>query len=294
MNTDSSKEALDPERLASFAAFAEHLNFTRAARARHLSQPAVHAHVKRLGAQLGVSLYRRRGRTLELTAEGREVAAFARELAERSELLRRRLHAERDAEPAVICAGEGAYLYLLGDAIRRYGARDLAPLEVMTRDADGTLEAVLTGRAHVGVLPLARDAPLPSALVAEPIAEVGHVLAFPTAHPLAARRRLRLVDLAGAALLVPPRGRPLRRTIERALADIPWQVAVEVSGWPLMLHFAALGIGLAIVNDFCRLPRTLSALPLPQLGALTYCAVRRAERREGAGAQLLWRLLVGA
>ena len=50
---------LNVEWLDAFVTFAEHLNFTRAARARHLSQPARHAQVRKLSEALGATLYRR-------------------------------------------------------------------------------------------------------------------------------------------------------------------------------------------------------------------------------------------
>ena len=73
------------EWLRSFVVFAEHLNFTRAAEALHLSQPALHVQVKKLAEQLGVTLYERRGRGLALTPDGRRVLAFGRELLARCE-----------------------------------------------------------------------------------------------------------------------------------------------------------------------------------------------------------------
>ena len=71
---------LDGESLAAFVVFAEQLNFTRAATLLHVSQPALHTRIRKLGEQLGVPLYRRVGRQLALTDAGREVVRFAREL----------------------------------------------------------------------------------------------------------------------------------------------------------------------------------------------------------------------
>jgi DNA-binding transcriptional LysR family regulator len=38
-----------------------------------------------------------------------------------------------------------------------------------------------------------------------------------------------------------------------------WSVAVEATGWELMLQFARVGLGIAVVNDFCTVPRGLSS-----------------------------------
>ena len=67
--------ALDLDPLRTFRVFAAQLNFTRAAAQLHVSQPAAHAHVGRVAEALGVALYRRGGRGLALTPEGRRVAA---------------------------------------------------------------------------------------------------------------------------------------------------------------------------------------------------------------------------
>src|SRR6478752_7442254 len=105
---------MDLELLPTFAAFAETLNFTRTAERVHLSQPAVHMQVRKLEADLGVSLYRRVGRSLELTREGVALSRFARETATRTAGFLDELRGTPVAAPVVLAAGEGAYLYLLG------------------------------------------------------------------------------------------------------------------------------------------------------------------------------------
>ena len=111
---------LPAEALATFLVFSEHLNFTRAARALHLSQPAVFQQVQRLSEALGAALYRREGQRLELTREGARVAAFARVQAEQTAALRDELRGQEPQLPAVLCAGEGAFLYVLGDVVSRW------------------------------------------------------------------------------------------------------------------------------------------------------------------------------
>ncbi|URN00095.1 LysR family transcriptional regulator [Actinomadura madurae] len=44
---------LSTDALASFAVFADHLNFTRAAEELHISQPALHVKVRKLTETLG-------------------------------------------------------------------------------------------------------------------------------------------------------------------------------------------------------------------------------------------------
>ena len=272
--------------LGAFAVFAEHLNFTRAARALHLSQPALHVQIGKLGAELGVPLYVRRGQRLELTADGRRVLAFAREMGERERAFRDVLRTGESLQPVVLAAGEGSFLYLLGPAIRAFTAAARSPLRLLTRDGAATIEAVLSGEAHLGVAPVDGA---PAGLTVERLTDVAQVLVVPQAHPFARKRSVRLRDLAGARLVVPPSGRPHRAALAAALlaAGVAWEPAVEASGWEPTLHFVTLGVGIAVVNACCRLPRGLVARPLPELPSRTYSVIRRREAPlEGATADL--------
>jgi LysR family glycine cleavage system transcriptional activator len=64
--------------LPTFDAAARHLSFTKAAAERFLTQSAVSRQVKALEDDLGVALFRRRHRALDLTDDGRRLAAAVR------------------------------------------------------------------------------------------------------------------------------------------------------------------------------------------------------------------------
>ena len=270
--------APDLDLLRTFAVFAAQLNFTRAAALLHLSQPAVHAQVARLGESLGVALYQRQGRALALTDDGRRVAAFARETSERTEAFVAALRGDEAPRPVCLCAGAGSYVHLLGEALRGWIAGSAAPTRLLTRDREGTLEAVRSGEAHLGVAPVeARRADLS----AEVLGVIPQVLAMPAAHPLAGRRSVRLRDLDGVRLVAPSPDRPHRQALDAALAagGARAEVAVEANGWELTLRFVELCVGAAVVSGFCRLPPGVVARPMPELPAKTYPLVRR---RKGA------------
>ncbi len=270
--------APDLDLLRTFAVFAAQLNFTRAAALLHLSQPAVHAQVARLGESLGVALYQRQGRALALTDDGRRVAAFARETSERTEAFVAALRGDEAPRPVCLCAGAGSYVHLLGEALRGWIAGSAAPTRLLTRDREGTLEAVRSGEAHLGVAPVeARRADLS----AEVLGVIPQVLAMPAAHPLAGRRSVRLRDLDGVRLVAPSPDRPHRQALDAALAarGARAEVAVEANGWELTLRFVELGVGAAVVSGFCRLPPGVVARPMSELPAKTYHLVRR---RKGA------------
>jgi len=70
----------DVHQLKSFLAVAENLSFTRAAETLFLTQSAVSHQIADLERDLGVELFIRHGRTIELTASGRVLADRARRI----------------------------------------------------------------------------------------------------------------------------------------------------------------------------------------------------------------------
>ncbi len=265
---------MSSDALAAFATFAEHLNLTRAARELHISQPSLHAKLATLARRLGRPLYHRVGNRLQLTPDGELVARFARDHDDRLARFLGELRTTPVTRPIVLSAGHAAYLHVLGDAIRDLLAERPGGLRLMHTNRHQMQAAVRTGRAHLGVSAL--DV-LPDDLITIPVATYPQVLLVPEGHRLARRRTVRLSDLADAELVVPPPARPFRVALEQALAaaGVPWSVAVEAEGWPLTVHFAALGVGLAVVTGCVQPAPGLVARPVDDLPPITFHAVHR-------------------
>jgi DNA-binding transcriptional LysR family regulator len=284
---------LSLDALAAFAEFAEDGNFSRAAVRLHISQPALHTKIAKLASTLGTPLYVRRGRSIEITEAGRRVQRLARDMAASMSAFRNDLLERETTQSVALAAGEGAFLYLLGPGIRAHLSNRRHALQLMTADGASAVDAVRSGRAHLGIACL--DA-MPRDLAVEPFTRVGQSLVLPRKHALAARRSVRLKDLGGADLIVPPPGRPHRTMLSQMLqsAQVPWQAAVEASGWELMLHLVKLGMGLAVVNACCRIPTGVVARPIPELPALQYVIFTRKEGVAGAAKILMDTLLAHA
>lgn len=257
--------------LQSFSVFAESMNFSTAALVLHISQPALHVKIRKLGEQLELPLYQRVGRKLELTVHGEAVARYGRDLHARTESFLQVLHNGSDDQPVVMAAGDGAYLYLLGPALQCFLSKARVPPRLLTLDRDGAIDAVRSGRAHIGVAPLETT---PDDMDAVALTTVGQVLVVPRNHPLARHRSVKLKDLAGSRIVVPPAGRPHREMLARMLqaAGVDWEVAVEARGWELIVRFVSLGVGVAVVNACCNIPRALVAIPLVELPAIRFHA----------------------
>jgi len=87
--------------------------------------------------------------------------------------------------------------------------------------------------------------------------------------------------------VVPPENRPHRISLERATrdADVPWTIAAEIENWPLTVHHAALGVGLAIVTGCVTPSPGLVARRITDLPQVIYHAVHR----RNAGEDPAWR-----
>jgi len=92
-----------------FLATAEAGSFSRAARQLSLSQSVVSFHIKALEQELGVSLFRRQGRSISLTAEGKLLFGKGRKLAKEA----RRIEDAFSAQSEEIAQR----IYLAGDAL---------------------------------------------------------------------------------------------------------------------------------------------------------------------------------
>jgi DNA-binding transcriptional LysR family regulator len=260
--------------LSAFVVFAEHLNLTRAAKVLHISQPSLHSKLATLSRELGRPLYHRVGNRLQLTPDGELVARFARDHDDRLARFLDELRATPTTRPIVLAAGHAAYLHILGDTIRDVLAEHPGGLRLIHTHRNEMKAAVRTGRAHLGVSFL--DV-LPEDLITRPVATYPQVLLVPHSHRLARKRTIRLTDLAGAELVVGPASRQHRINLERALAaaDVDWTVAVETEGWMLTVHFAALGVGLAVVTGCVQPTPGLVARRITDLPPVTFHAVHR-------------------
>jgi DNA-binding transcriptional LysR family regulator len=270
------RERISSDALAAFAVFASELNLTRAAKLLHISQPSLHSRLGTLSRELGCVLYERQGRRLVLTPDGEATARYAREHSDRLDRFISELHATPIHQPIVLAAGHAVYLHVLGEVIRSTLTEKPGTLRLLHTSRNEMLDAVRTGRAHLGVSVL--DDP-PHDLITALVATYPQVLLVPEGHRLATRGAVELTDLAGEEFVVPPPTRPHRVSFQRAMraADVPWKVGIEIEGWPLTVHFAALGVGLAVVVGCIKPAPGAVAVPIADLPAVTYHAAYRRE-----------------
>ncbi len=271
-----------------FLAVAEELNITRAARRLNISQPPLTQQIKALEAELGVTLIDRSAYRIALTDAGQ---VFAGEAA-------RILDAVRAAAGLVRSAARGArgrvrvgftesasFNPLVTSALRAFRAA-YPQVEISLEEHPSTdlATALREGGIDVGFL----RPPLPEGrgLVFDLLEREPLVVAVPSEHRLARRRRLRLSDLAAETFILYP------RAVRPGLADEVVD-ACEAAGFtprvgqytPQLsstINLVAASLGISVVPASMRSlqPRTVAYVPLhgETLHALLGVAYRGEER----------------
>lgn len=270
--------------LENFELLADEGSLTRAARRAGLSQPALHTQIGQLAAWAGAPLYARAGRGVRLTPRGEEVLRLARGVS--SEI--RRFRVTEAQEPVAVAAGRGTHLYLLAEPLRRW-VDEGGALRLRSLGGDEAARAVLDGEADVAVAPVPR--PIPKLRTAA-FRAAGVVAVVRDGDPLARRSAITAAELVGRRLLLPPPPRPLRASVDVAFAAIGATptVVVELEGWDLLVHYAALDVGVALVNDYVPVPPGTVGVPVSDVEGLTLRVVMRRDEARPAVRALFERL----
>jgi DNA-binding transcriptional LysR family regulator len=185
-----------------FIAVAEERHFSRAAERLHMAQPPLSAAVRQLEQQLGVALLDRSSRSVRLTPAGELLLERGRELLAHAQDVADAVQAVERAPSGLLRFGTTpAARFGLAPALLERWSADVPGVMVRAReDTTGALvRDVRAGRLDVALVfcPPPIDDLACRVVRDEPV--VVHVHAD---HPLAARDRVGLLDLAGETVLV--------------------------------------------------------------------------------------------
>jgi DNA-binding transcriptional LysR family regulator len=148
------------QQLTYFLAAADHGSFSAAAQSLHMAQPSLSEQIRRLEAELGVALFARVGRGLELTEAGR----LLRPQAERT-LAAAREAADSVREVRELTGGTASFgtfgnapFYLLSDLVQDFRRRHPnVKVRLVGLNSSEVAEAVREGRLEGGLIVLPID-----------------------------------------------------------------------------------------------------------------------------------------
>jgi LysR family hydrogen peroxide-inducible transcriptional activator len=261
-------------------AVAQTRHFGRAAESCGVSQPALSEQIRKLEALLGVELFERSRRGVEVTPRGETLLACAeRVLAEARGLLEQAHGAAEPLESTLrLAAIQTLGPYYLPFLLRQ--ARAAFPqlkLRLREGQTDTLLESLRNGATDLvlAALPLPTDG-----LTIAPLFHESFVLVCPAGHPLAALQPLSLHDLAADGLILLEEGHCLRDHALSLCAGMAPSARLATSVETLW-HMIASGEGYSL----------LPALSLAGRGAIEELVVCRdlPEPEAGRTIALIWR-----
>ena len=246
---------MDLRQLRYFLAVAETGHITRAAEALGMQQPPLSQQIRAMEEELGIALFHRHPKGVELTEAGVELRTEAARLLEDFNAMRSRMQAFVRGERGSIGVGftSSAAAHSFTPEVLRL-MRKKHPdiqLKVSENNAAEITEAVVAGRLQCGFLrvPVAQ----PPGLVFEALLNEESLLAIPIDHRLARDRTqpVALKELDGERLVLVRRpGAPGLYANLLALCakqKVHVELAAEVERMMTNVNLVAAGVGLSIV-----------------------------------------------
>ena len=224
----------------------------RAAEELYISQPAVSQSIKQLENQLGVSLFKRTHRGMELSENGGKLIfkEVERALELFNEAENRIEQTKQDATGTIrIGASDTIFEYFLADKIVDYhGKFPAVKIELMADFTPDTIEKLKANRCDIAFvnLPIEIDAELH---LEENCARLNDIFIAGNAFAELSGGVVALEKLKKYPLIVMDKNTVARRTLESFLNSVGVELspAIEVGSWDLMKRLVARGMGIGVI-----------------------------------------------
>ena len=266
---------MDTEQLRDFLTVARYRNFSKAAEALYIGQPALSRRISALEKQLGVQLFHRDHKAVELTQAGELLRGEAQDLIEQLDQLEEKMHAAAQGAQSQIRVSTMGFLSArISQAIQRTIEAmpgDIIELEVLVPDEQ---ESIFQPKAAdvafmIGDFSAAKAARSEQKHIL-PLEGAPFAFLLPADHPLTRLEQIRPQDLLGERLIFLKVERPPTQ-VQGLLRAVPGQaqavfkkniasVALEVEmhrGIGFMPAFEA--------EERCRLSDVLTSRPAADL-----------------------------
>jgi DNA-binding transcriptional LysR family regulator len=245
---------LNLRQVRAFVTVAQRGSFTRAASLLHVSQPALTVQVRKLEEALDTRLFDRTSRTVALTSTGRELLPVLQRTVEDLDAVRlaaRGISAGKRGTVRIACLPSFAASLLPSLILRARRGNPALAFVVKDAIASRVTELVRNEDVDLGVSGgESVDADL----------EVLHrgadrlALVYPSSHPIARKRKIRINDLLDVPLVLVATGTSVRATVDAAFARVGRRPLVTCEATYMMTAAAMVraGLGLSILPASAR------------------------------------------
>lgn len=240
--------------LRSFCLAARQGNFSETAKVLGVSRTAVWQQVRALEQRLGLTLLRRRGRAVELTADGQLVLDTVLPHVQGLESLEALVEARRAEMPQrlTVASTPSLLTFALCQPLQQFAARH--PVVRLSLLADLHTQQLIArlerGEADIGVIPYDHEERRSTALVFEDLFSMPLLLLTAANHPLARQKRVRPEDLGDYPLILSHGSNPNRRMQDQVLhrhhLTERAHVVLENEHTYIVMKYVAAGLGIAL------------------------------------------------
>ncbi|MCH7744649.1 MAG: LysR family transcriptional regulator [Chloroflexi bacterium] len=264
--------------LRSFCIAAKLKSISRAADYLEIGQPTVTTHIKKLEEELGMVLFDRIKRPIQLTLAGDRLADLATPLVDGIDALATQTSIAEERGPVSIASTPDIIPHTLLRVVRVYLAQyPHAHLRIRSGTRDEVLQHVRDGEVDMGIVQHAErndDLDFQGLFVYE------RVLITPKGHPLLNEPLWSLDQLAPWPLILMGRGTHTRAIIEQEFTrkGLDYEILLELDSMDMIKRYVALGMGISIGPRLAIEPEDerelgvvslANLLPVDQAGILT-------------------------
>jgi DNA-binding transcriptional LysR family regulator len=265
--TDTYKE-IELRQLRSFTLAAAQGNFSSAAGVLGLSVPAVWEQVRSLERILGATLLLRRGRTLELTMDGKILLELIQPHVSGLDSLVKLFRARQTEQARQL--GVASVQYILANLLpppvqefmQQYPQTQIK-LFPDPRSAE-VVRMIERGEADVGLVTCNADEPVSSHLEYEHLSELKYMLLTGDRHPLARMKQVKPGDLVQHPVITMPMPSPNRKALDRILRRHNLldrlRIAMENTSVDIIQKYVVAGAGIALLYVWPKAGRTVPGL----------------------------------
>jgi len=230
-------------------------NFTAAAKLLGLAAPTVWEQVRALERRLGATLLLRKGRLVEVTAEGQLLLGLVQPHVNGLDSLEKLFELERSTLPQrlTVASTPNILAQHLVDPVRQFVARYPAVYLCLRPSwkIQDSVHQVEQGAADLGVVPYFSEEPLHPALQVDHLYDMRFTLLTAEKHPLAAIKKLKPADLVQYPLIMGQEGTHSRVALERLLRRHgvleQARIVLESSHAEVIRSYVAAGVGVAVL-----------------------------------------------
>ena len=269
---------MELRQLRSFAVAARLHSISRAAEELNVGQPTVTTHIKKLEDELGVTLFDRVKRPIQLTLAGSALAELATPLVEGIDSLA--VDASRKAEqgPVTIASTADIIPHVLLEGVKVFKSTfPRVMVRIRSRRRDEVIQLVEAGEVDMGLVPGPERNP---ALEFQSVFGYERVLIAPKGHPVAKNPLVSLDQIAEWPLVLMGPRTHTRTVLEEEFRrkGLSWEVVVELDSMDVIKKYVAEGMGISVGprlslepgdEDHLEVLSLAALMPMEQAGIVT-------------------------